>query len=511
MTTDYGHDLLFGYFLTPDAGQSETVVQLAAFADSLGLDILGVQDHPYQPRFLDMWTFLSVVAAETEHIRLVPDVANLPLRPPAVLAGEAATLDILSGGRVELGLGSGAFPRAVGSLGGPEREPGQAVEALAEAITVIRSLWTPGPPVTFDGEHYTLRRAQPGPFPPHPIGIWLGSYKSRMLRLTGRLADGWIPTLAYAAPAEIGPMTRIIDHAARESGRDPAAIRRIYNISGRFSAVERGFLDGPPEVWVAQLTDLVLEYGFSAFVLGPGEDAVGDLERFAVEVAPGVREAVAAIRRGDSRVEPARETVPALSSTQPVEIVPSPSVVPNSPLLPEGSRPHVEALAYGSVTPAGRASQQTLLQVHDHLRQELTQIQAAAMEVAEGRLDPAAARSLLNRMTIRQNYWTFGAFCAQYCRVVTIHHTIEDRHMFPALRREDKSLAAVLDRLREEHEIIAEVVERFDDALVRMLNGPSGVTGVRRVANELGDALLSHLAYEEDELLGPLGQSSIVV
>src|SRR5262245_53358932 len=100
---DYGHDLLFGYFLTPDAGQADTVVELALIADGLGLDILGVQDHPYQPRFLDMWTLLSVLAGQTERIRLVPDVVNLPLRPPAVLARSAATLDILSGGRVELG------------------------------------------------------------------------------------------------------------------------------------------------------------------------------------------------------------------------------------------------------------------------------------------------------------------------------------------------------------------------------------------------------------------------
>ena len=178
-----------------------------------------------------MGTLLSVVAGVTEGIRLVRDVANLPLRPPAVLAGAAASLDILSGGRVELGLGSGAFTRAVGSLGGPERKPGAAVDALAEAITVIRSLWTPGPPVNFNGEHYTLRGAQPGPFPVHPIGIWLGSYKPRMLRLTGRLADGWIPTLSYAAPAELGPMTRIIDEAARDAGPDSTEVRRVATIS----------------------------------------------------------------------------------------------------------------------------------------------------------------------------------------------------------------------------------------------------------------------------------------
>ncbi|MBV9279023.1 MAG: LLM class flavin-dependent oxidoreductase, partial [Chloroflexi bacterium] len=131
------------------------------------------------------------------------------------------------------------------------------------------------------------------PIPLHPVGIWLGAYKPRMLRLTGRAADGWIPTLAYAAPGELGPMTRIIDEAARNAGRDPGSVRRVYNVAGRFTPATRGFLDGPPELWVAQLADLVLEYGFSAFLLSPGEGDAADLERFATIVAPGVREAVA--------------------------------------------------------------------------------------------------------------------------------------------------------------------------------------------------------------------------
>jgi hypothetical protein len=344
----------------------------------------------------------------------------------------------------------------------------------------------------------------------HDIGIWLGAYKLRMLRLTGRLADGWIPTLAYAAPAELAAMTRTIDEAARAAGRDPGAIRRVYNISGRFSPVERGFLDGPVDVWIAHLADLALECGFSAFVLAPGDDTVGDLERFAGEVAPGVREAVAAARRGEHRVPPASapETPP-----RPVEMTSHPRVdtAPRSALLPDDARPHVETPGEGPITPAGRAGQQTLLQVHDHLRGELAEIQRAAAAVADGQMAPGAARSMLNRTAMRQNSWTLGAFCAQYCRVVTVHHTIEDRHMFPALRREDASLAAVLTRLGEEHEIIAEVVERFDRSLVAMVTEPSGVEQVRALATELGNALLSHLAYEENELLGPLGRSSIVV
>src|SRR5690242_16979925 len=294
--SDLGHELWFGCFLTPDARQAEAVVELTRLADRIGLDLVGVQDHPYQARFLDTWTLLSVLAAETERIRLLPDVINLPLRPPAVLARAAASLDVLSGGRVELGLGTGAFFDAVVSMGGPRRDPGEAIDALEEAIRVIRALWTPGPAVSFEGTHYRLHGAQPGPIPPHTIGIWLGAYKPRMLRLTGRLADGWIPSLGYAQPAELPGMTRLIDEAAQAAGRDPTAIRRAYNINGRFAGQERGYLQGPPQMWIEQLTELALEQGMSVFILGPGADAAGDLRRFAEEVAPGVREAVARAR-----------------------------------------------------------------------------------------------------------------------------------------------------------------------------------------------------------------------
>ncbi len=509
---DYGHDLLFGCFLTPDAGQAEAVVELARLADRLGLDLLGVQDHPYQPRFLDTWTLLSTLAGQTERIRLVPDVVNLPLRPPAVLARSAASLDILSGGRVELGLGSGAFAKAVGSMGGPQRGAGEAVEALEEAITVIRALWAPGPAVTFKGKYHSLDGAQPGPMTPHPIEIWLGSYKPRMLRLTGKLADGWIPSLGYASPDELVGMNAIIDEAAREAGRDPAAVRRVFNLSGRFASVERGYLQGPTALWIAQVTELVIEKGMSAFVMGPGDDAVGDLQRFAAEVAPGVREAVASARAGTARASTGARPVEIVTAAQEESVAGlATAEAPHSALLDEALRPHAEELVGAKVTRTGRESAETLVAVHDHLRGEMAEIQRAAVEVAAGRLEPAAARSVLNRTTMRQNYWTLGAFCARFCRFVTVHHTIEDRTMFPALGRMDAGLAAVLERLREEHEIIAGAVERFDESLTAMVADPAAIAGMQELADELSDALVSHLAYEERELVGPLGRSSIAV
>lgn len=518
---DLGHELWFGCFLTPDARQSDAVVRLARFADQLGLDLIGVQDHPYQPNFLDTWTLLSALARETERIRLVPDVINLPLRPPAVLARAAASLDILSGGRVELGLGSGAFFDAAVSMGGPRRTPPEAIAALEEAIRVLRALWTPGPAVSFEGEHYKLRAARPGPFPPHPIGIWLGAYKPRMLRLTGRVADGWIPSLGYAPPSELPEMTRTIDDAAIEAGRAPAAVRRAYNLNGKFQATEGGYLQGPPRLWVEQLTELVQEHGMSVFLLGPGANAEDDLRRFAEEVAPGVREAVAQARRVGLSNQPAARDVPALPANTAAAMSDASRVPPATPrrtgpvpraaALNEEQRPHLAQDTGGQVTATGRQSQETLLQVHEHLRTELREIQEAAAQVAAGALDPAAARSLINRMAMRQNYWTLGTFCAQFCRVVNLHHTIEDYQMFPSLRREDSSLKPVLDQLHREHEVIAEQIDRVDQALVAMMNDPDKLGEVRRVADELGDMLLSHLAYEEDELLGALGRLELLV
>lgn len=516
----------FGGFLTPSARQADTIIQLARFADQIGLDLVGIQDHPYQPQFLDTWTLLSALAKATERIRLVPDVSNLPLRPPALLAKAAASLDILSDGRVELGLGSGAFFDAVVSLGGERRSPGEAIEALEEAIAVIRALWTPGRAATFEGKYYQLRGARPGPIPPHPIGIWLGAYKPRMLRLTGRLADGWIPSLGYAEPPDLAEMTRTIDDAAVAAGRDPAAIRRAYNINGQFVSSERGYLQGPPRLWIEQLSELALKEGMSVFVLAPGADAESDLLRFAEEVAPGVREAVAQAREGaisrGLQPQAAIETLAHQSPPTPEHTanrVGTATVesatprrsgpTPHAAALDEDNRPHLAHDPDVPVTPAGR--QETLIQIHEHLRTELRELQEAAAQVAAGAMDPAAARSLLNRMAMRQNYWTLGAFCAQYCRVVSIHHTIEDYQLFPSLRREDESLKPVLNKLREEHEIIAEQIDRVDRALVAMMNDPRELEQVRRVADELGDMLLSHLAYEEDELLGPLGQLEIIV
>jgi alkanesulfonate monooxygenase SsuD/methylene tetrahydromethanopterin reductase-like flavin-dependent oxidoreductase (luciferase family) len=126
-----------------------------------------------------------------------PDVASLPLRPPAVLAKAATSLDLLTGGRVELGLGAGAFWGAIEAMGGPRRGPGDSVTALREAIAVTKLMWSGERSIQFDGDFYRVKGVHPGPVPAHPIGVWVGAYKPRMLRLVGESGDGWLPSLGY--------------------------------------------------------------------------------------------------------------------------------------------------------------------------------------------------------------------------------------------------------------------------------------------------------------------------
>lgn len=289
---DYGHPIKFGYFLIPNL--ETPMLQLAREAEQLGLDYVAVQDHPYQRRFVDTWVLLSMIAASTSKIGLFPDVANLPLRPPAVMAKAAASIDQLSGGRFELGLGAGGFWDAIEAYGGEKRTPGDSLSALEEAIEVIRKMWSGERGLRFEGEHYHLRGAHSGPVPAHPIGIWLGVTGPRALKLAGRVADGWVPSFRGNVQ-KIGDMSARLDEAAAEAGRDPASIRRILNVNGEITGGESsGPLHGPVNQWADQLTEFAVDHGFDTFVLwAEGED---QLSRFAGEVAPAVREQVTARR-----------------------------------------------------------------------------------------------------------------------------------------------------------------------------------------------------------------------
>ena len=289
---DYAHPLQFGTFITPSNGNPQAPVLLAQLSEQLGYDLVTFQDHPYQPGFLDTWTLMTWVAAQTEHIHIAGNVLNIPLRPPAVLARAAASLDLLSDGRFDLSLGAGGFWDAIEGMGGRRLTPGQAVDALEEAIDVIRSIWNVGDraPLKYAGDYYQLAGAKRGPAPAHDMPIWVGALKPRMQRLIGRKADGWLPSLAYLGEDGLRTGNAIIDEAALEAGRDPREIRRLVNLFGQFAAGSDGFLKGPAAQWVDELLPLVLEDGVGTFIVA--SDDPGMLQQFAEDVAPALREAV---------------------------------------------------------------------------------------------------------------------------------------------------------------------------------------------------------------------------
>ncbi|WP_129668565.1 LLM class flavin-dependent oxidoreductase [Phytoactinopolyspora endophytica] len=515
--TDYGHELLFGTFITPAAAQAGRVVELAQLTDDAGLDLVTMQDHPYQPAFLDTWTLLSVVAARTSRVRVMPNVVSLPLRPPAVLAKSAASLDILTEGRVELGLGAGPFLEPIAAMGGPARTVGQNIEALEEGIEIIRAMWHPDDgAVRVDGKHYRVWGAKPGPAPAHEIGIWVGAVKKRMLGLTGRHADGWSVSSPYAGPEALPEMNKAIDEAAVEAGRDPSDIRRLYNLMGSFSGSGTEFLQGPPTVWAEQLAELAVTEGLSAFILAADDPTT--IRRFAAEVVPAVRELVEqerATEGGGDRVKPPLPDDGSGGASVPAALGVTPT--PDDGTRLSGERVWSEDDRPSGPVPASdreytaheRASGQHLVDVHDHLRAELAELRGLIDQVAAGEIDAEAARSHINTMTMRQNNWTLGTYCESYCRVVATHHTIEDRSMFPHLRRADGRLGPVIERLEEEHAAIHGVLERVDKALVGLVGGEHGIEGVRQAVDLLTDTLLSHLSYEERELVEPLARLGI--
>lgn len=294
---DYGHELEFGTFVTPLNSPPGFAVERALLAEELGYDLVTYQDHPYQPRFHDTLTLLTWVAARTERVRLMANVHNLPLRQPAVLARTAASLDLLTGGRFDLGLGAGGFWDAIEAMGGTRLSPGESIDALGEAIQIIRGVWDADnrEPLRVPGRHHRVDGAKRGPAPTRGIPIIVGGYKPRMLRFIGTHADGWLPSLGYMKPGDLPRATETIDAAAQDAGRDPRQIRRLVNIGGAFAPTATAPFTGPPNHWAEQLTELALEHGMSTFILAT--DDTETIRVFSEDVIPAVRSSVDAARR----------------------------------------------------------------------------------------------------------------------------------------------------------------------------------------------------------------------
>ncbi|MFG1817558.1 LLM class flavin-dependent oxidoreductase [Kribbella sp. NPDC049174] len=286
----------FGVQVTPTA-EVGLHRELVAAAEEGGLDLVAVQDHPYAPSQIDAMTLIGDLLARTERLRFFPDVSPLPLRPPGLLAQSAAALDVLSGGRFELGLGAGGFQRGITGIGGPSRTPAEALEALAEGIGLLRRLWTEPDRVVADGKYYPLN-VRTGPLPPHDIAIWVGSVGPRSMQLTGRLADGWAaPIPRYLPYDEWAGANAIIDKAATAAGRDPADVVRIAQIVGTITDgpgatdTTQGDvpLRGTPDQWAAFFARLATEQPFRTFIFWPEQHDLTQITRFTADVVPATK------------------------------------------------------------------------------------------------------------------------------------------------------------------------------------------------------------------------------
>jgi alkanesulfonate monooxygenase SsuD/methylene tetrahydromethanopterin reductase-like flavin-dependent oxidoreductase (luciferase family) len=288
MSTINRRRIAFGTSPGAVAGPEELVAN-AQEAERLGFDLLTLSDHLHSERpTYDPWTALTWVLAATSTLEVAPVVLGLPYRHPAVTAKMAETLSRLSGHRLVLGLGGGGFDHEFAAFGLAQWSAGEKVTAQREAITIIRRLWQE-PSVSFEGQIYRTEGARIEPRPTHPIPIWLGSYGPRALRMTGELADGWIPSLPRLRFDEALAMREMVRSSAREAGRDPDEITCAANLAVRFdpsATPDASRIFGPPEA-IAETLVGIARAGFTVLHVGlPGSE---DRERFVAEVAPLVR------------------------------------------------------------------------------------------------------------------------------------------------------------------------------------------------------------------------------
>lgn len=285
--------VLLGIDVSTSAGPDRDPVADAVRAESLGYDFISANDHPggAAPSF-ETWTLLTWIAARTERIQMATRVLGVPYRSPAIVAKMAASLDRLSGGRLILGMGAGYSDDEFRAFGLGVPTPKEKVEGLEEAVRIVRGLWTE-PSFSFTGRHHRVENAELEPKPRRHIPIWLGTFKSRSLAVTGRVADGWIPSLDMAPPEMVPSMKSRIFEAAESAGRAPSDITLAYNIDFRIGDGHDkgpGILSGAPDEMVERLRGFVA-LGFSAFNFVPsGPGRAEQVEALARDVLDPLRQ-----------------------------------------------------------------------------------------------------------------------------------------------------------------------------------------------------------------------------
>jgi alkanesulfonate monooxygenase SsuD/methylene tetrahydromethanopterin reductase-like flavin-dependent oxidoreductase (luciferase family) len=284
----------FGAFIGPRADDIAGVRARVLAAERAGFDFVSIQDHPYVPAYLDTFSLIANLTAATSTLRFMTNVANLPLRPAPMLAKASASIDRLSNGRFDLGLGAGRVWAGIERMGGPIWTPGEAIGAVTEAIGTLRTAWG------FAGGGGT--GAAPGVAPAHRIGIWVGGAGPRMLDVIGRTADGWIAPMGTGYETKPAAQDRI-PAAATAAGRAPAAVGRMIQLVGRVtdtastisrprSGAGNQAIHATPGQWTRFVAEFGVEERFDAVNFVLEEETTEQILRFGGGVVAPAREAL---------------------------------------------------------------------------------------------------------------------------------------------------------------------------------------------------------------------------
>jgi alkanesulfonate monooxygenase SsuD/methylene tetrahydromethanopterin reductase-like flavin-dependent oxidoreductase (luciferase family) len=277
-------NVLAGLDVSTSSAEGADPVAGALRAEALGFDFVSCSDHPSgsHPTF-ETWTMLTYIAARTSRVAVMPRVLSVPFRWPAVVAKMAESLDRLSGGRLILGMGAGAFPEEFRAFGLPGRSAGERVAGLADAVRIARGLWEK-PGFSYEGPIYRVHEAPFEPRAARPVPIWLGTFGDHALEVTGELADGWIPSLGYAPAERLPEMRGKVLEAAERAGREAGEIRCVLNLEARIEDrvdPDPGRVVGPSGAVAERLAGFV-EQGFDAFnFIVPGPRPPEQLEAIA--------------------------------------------------------------------------------------------------------------------------------------------------------------------------------------------------------------------------------------